>query len=42
MTNGGLRSVNTKWMRLLLIAVLALCMGTSPRAATMTSDELEL
>ena len=28
MTNGGLRSVNTKWMRLLLIAVLALCMGT--------------
>ena len=28
MTNGGLRSVNTKWMRLVLIAVLALCMGT--------------
>ena len=28
MTNGGLRSVDTKWMRLLLIAVLAVCMGT--------------
>jgi basic membrane protein A and related proteins len=28
MTNGGLRSVNGKLMRLLLIAVLALCMGT--------------
>ena len=27
MTNGGLRSVSTKWMRLLLIAVVALCMG---------------
>src|SRR5215213_5877354 len=27
MTNGGLRSVNTKMMRLLLIALVALCMG---------------
>jgi basic membrane protein A len=27
MTNGGLRSVNTKILRLLLIAVVALCMG---------------
>src|SRR5215208_5752399 len=27
MTNGGLRSVNTKRLRLLLIAVVALCMG---------------
>src|SRR5215216_4400843 len=27
MTNGGLRSVNTKMLRLLLIAVVALCMG---------------
>src|SRR5215211_7219634 len=36
MTNGGLRSVNTKWMRLVLIAVLALCMGT---AAACGDDE---
>ena len=40
MTNGGLRSVNTKWMRLLLIAVLALCMGTV--AACGDDDEREL